>query len=248
MCSIDNTTCRIPVEHLRIQVKQFVKLTAWGGVYRRTFTKGEKIFDGIAPFESSNGFTRYLEIPLCDMKSKVYKHKYTDIDPMDGMDTFLAETLQPTTNGINLNITYHLSVTMQYNTCCSNHPICTIPLFIQAPPLQNFQVVQAPQNWNPTIYNTAELALPVPSNELMQPLQPNFNEHAPLLDPSQNIAQSIPTTPVAPVAAPNASLNLTEPQNPSMPYAPHPAQGYIPDQPPYDPHPAEPVTKSDWDV
>lgn len=105
-----------------MQIKQFVRLTSWGSVYNRTFPKATKYYDGIGANDSTNGFTRYLEIPLAEVRNEVFKHTYTDFAPMDGLDQYLAETLQPTTTGLHLNITYQLSIKMEYDIYCSNHP------------------------------------------------------------------------------------------------------------------------------
>eukprot|EP00343_Euplotes_focardii_P008540 CAMPEP_0205822174 /NCGR_PEP_ID=MMETSP0206-20130828/11256_1 /ASSEMBLY_ACC=CAM_ASM_000279 /TAXON_ID=36767 /ORGANISM="Euplotes focardii, Strain TN1" /LENGTH=213 /DNA_ID=CAMNT_0053118209 /DNA_START=694 /DNA_END=1335 /DNA_ORIENTATION=+ len=143
-------------------------LTAYSSVYRRNFKKGEKNFDGVEPRTETEGFTRYLDIPLSELKGKVDAHQFTDFTPLDGADMYLAEAIQPTTNGLHLNITYKLSVKLCYDTYCATEPECSTPLFIQAPELQNFQMIQAPENWSPTTYDEVNFALPVPRNELMQ--------------------------------------------------------------------------------
>ena len=83
-------------------------------------------------------------------------------------DIFLAQTLQPTTTGMSVNITYWLQVELDYDTYWADIPKWSIPMFIQAPELQNFFTPTAPANWNPQIFDEVNLALPVPVNELKQ--------------------------------------------------------------------------------
>lgn len=127
-------------------------------MYRRTHKKGEKFFDGLGANEKTEGFTRYLDIPLYDMKGQVNTSLFHDFGKIRYDEQHLAETLQPTTNGVHLNITYQLSVKLDYDTYCADKPECTIPLFIQAPQLQNFSIIQAPQDWNPHVYDQSNFA------------------------------------------------------------------------------------------
>lgn len=108
------------------------------------------------------------------MKGQVNTSLFHDFGKIRYDEQYLAETLQPTTNGVHLNITYQLSVKLDYDTYCADKPECTIPLFIQAPQLQNFSIIQAPQDWNPHVYDQSNFACPVPPSELLP-----YNEYAP---------------------------------------------------------------------
>lgn len=125
-----------------------------------------------------------MDIPLYEIKSQVNASNFTDFSPLHAEDYFLAETLQPTTNGVHVNITYQISVKMVYDTYCASEPECTMPMFIQAPPLQNFHKVEAPVGWAPTVFDQANFALPVPDTEL-RPYQegPGFDPEAQPLIP-----------------------------------------------------------------
>ena len=107
---VNNDNWRIPVVRIKINIKQFVILTAYSSVYRRTFKKGERIYEGVNANAKAIGTeSRYLEIPLYEMKNIINKHEYTDFGFYDE-DMYLAQTLQPTTTGLHLNITYYLII------------------------------------------------------------------------------------------------------------------------------------------
>lgn len=173
---------------------------------------------------STNGFTRYLDIPLYEMKTNVNRYEFNEFVNFQDTDYYLAETLQPTTNGVHVNITYQLSIKLHYGTYCADQPGCTIPLFIQAPPLPNFQKVEAPQGWNPTVYDQANFALPVPETELKpqqeEEYNPNnaqgYNENSPLMGGGQ------------PGAFPQHTYSNNDPApnyNPQPPQNVHPVSG-----------------------
>ena len=54
MCQINNG-CSIPIESVRICVKQFVQLNSYTSVYRRNRKLGEKKFDGLGLGAGKNG-------------------------------------------------------------------------------------------------------------------------------------------------------------------------------------------------
>jgi hypothetical protein len=151
------------------------------------------------------------------MKGHVNTSLFGDFGNIHHDEQYLTESLQPTTNGIHVNITYQLSVKLVYDTYCANQPECTIPLFIQAPPLQNFQIMQAPQDWNPQIYDQANFSCPVPQNELL-PYDENLLEKQPLMQPDSNM--NYPLAP-APVPQPGQYAPVPQPGQ----YAPVPQPG-----------------------
>ena len=172
---------------IRISIKQYVRLTAWTGVYNRHHKQAERQFDGVAANEATQGFSKFMDIPLYQIRSNVNTSLFGDFGNMNQDDYTLAESMQPTTNGLHVSITYQLSVKFIYGTCCANQPACTIPMFIHAPPLPSFKLPEAPQGWDPTVYDQSDFALPVPDNE-MRPSEVNeaaFNpESQPLMPPS----------------------------------------------------------------
>jgi hypothetical protein len=195
----------------------------------------------------------FFDIPLSDMKGHVNTSLFDDFGNIYHDEKYLAESLQPTTNGAHVNITYQLSVNLEYDTYCANQPECTIPLFIEAPPLQYFQVMQAPQDWNPQIYDQANFSCPVPQNELL-PYDENILEAQPLMQPDLNmnypqasapVPQSVPYAPVpqlgqyAPVPQPVQYAPAPQPGQ----YAPAPQPG--PYAPAPQPGPYAPVPQTD---
>jgi len=64
----------------------------------------------------------YLEMPLYEIKNQINRNDYSDFGGIQDEDMYLAQTLQPTTTGVNLNITYKISVEPDYNTYCASVP------------------------------------------------------------------------------------------------------------------------------
>ena len=207
-------------------------MTSWGSVYRRTLNKGEKFFDGIEANKATEGFTRYLDIPLIELKGGVNTALFTDFTPIYNDEMYLAESVQPTTNGLHVSITYQLSIKLIYDTYCAKEPECCIPLFIQAPELPNFEMVQAPEGWNPTTYDEVNFALPVPSNEMIQtqPMEEGFplegqgmaQPQIPIAQPQMQIEGQFP--PPAPYGAPQSPAPYGAPQSPAPYGAPQNTQ------------------------
>jgi len=177
MCHIRNG-CSIPIDRVRICIKQYIKLNSYSAVYNRNRKVGEKSYDGIGPREETEGHTRFLDISLAELKSEVNHQVFSDFTPIYNEEMALANCIQPTTSGLHVNITYKLEIKLMYNTYCATLPQTSIPLFIQAPALQDFTMIQAPEGWNPTTYDEANFALPVPPTEMAQV--------APMEDPGYN--------------------------------------------------------------
>jgi len=76
--------------------------------------------------------------------------------------------MQPQANGKNVNITYRIWVKLIYDTYCANQPEWTIPLHILPPELPNYGLIQAPEGWNPMIFDEINLVLPVQQDQIVQ--------------------------------------------------------------------------------
>ena len=164
---INNENWEIPILRIKIGIIQSVVLTAYSGVYRRQIKVGERFYDGVPARTKAMGqYGRYLEIPLYELKNNVNRNNFKEFGILDE-DALLAQTLQPTTTGLSVNITYNLQVDLDYDTYWADMPRWTTPMFIQAPELQNFKLAQAPSDWNPQVFDEVNLALPVHASELI---------------------------------------------------------------------------------
>lgn len=98
-----------------------------------------------------------MELPLYEYKTNAQKKKGSDED-----DYFLSQGIQPSTNGKLVQISYSITVVPEYNTCCVCSPPQTqVSCFISPPQLPSYQPIQAPAGWNPQVFDTKNLALPV---------------------------------------------------------------------------------------
>ena len=90
------------------------------------------------------------------------------------INTKLAEEMQTTINGKIIDIQYLLSVKLICNSwCSSSYPKLQIPIFIHALEQNSSQIVEAPEGWNPIIYEEAKLVVPVDESD-QQPNQIDF--------------------------------------------------------------------------
>ena len=108
--------CSIPVERIRVKVKQFVHLRSTYNSYRETKTKAERIFDGLEANGSTEGFNRYLDIPLHTISGEVNSYRYGINLPLYDGNIYVDNSMQPTTTGHIVNISYSISIKLIYNT------------------------------------------------------------------------------------------------------------------------------------
>lgn len=129
----------------------------------RTYSYSQKLlskdYPGIGRNERTDGMNRAMELDLSEYKHKVDSSWFGE-DSKD--EQYLGEMLQPNVNGRLVQITYSLRVAPDYSTCCvCSPPETSIPLFISPPQLPSYQPLQAPPNWNPQVFDAADLSAPV---------------------------------------------------------------------------------------
>ena len=87
----------------------------------------------------------------------------------DQDDAFLGESIQPSTNGKIVQITYTLNVTLSYDGCCiCSTPTTEIPLFISPPQLPSYAQITAPADWDPEIFEVKNLETPKVATPMRQ--------------------------------------------------------------------------------
>ena len=100
--------------------------------------------------------------------------------------------------------------------CCASVPSITIPLYIYAPPLQNW-IPSVPSNFHPQIYDTRQIIIPIMSGGLSisgnipAPMGPSINVNMNIAAPSA-IPPPAPMpvpVPVAQPLMPNISADIT---------------------------------------
>ena len=65
------------------------------------YNKLQNKYDGVEARKETGGLTRFLQLDLSMIKSKIH-----DADGMNADDVFIANQIQPTTNGQFLNVSY----------------------------------------------------------------------------------------------------------------------------------------------
>ncbi|CAI2368423.1 unnamed protein product [Moneuplotes crassus] len=167
MCQIKNQ-CSLPIQQIKICIKQFTQLKSESGIYKRSREIGSREFDGVQAREDTDGFSKLLQIPLNELESKMSHQLFYNFDPVYRDEVGLVNFIQPTTSGLHLNITYLLEVKLIYKIRCGKMPKTSIPLFIHAPEIEGFTIIKAPEDWNPTTYNESNYETPLAPIEMAQ--------------------------------------------------------------------------------
>ncbi|CAI2371263.1 unnamed protein product [Moneuplotes crassus] len=205
-CSVDNSQCNLPVQSIRVKIKQYVNLRGplWHTL-DRSYTKLEKDCDGVEANQSTGEFGRNISIDLSSIPGTINEGIFhgivTDLDE----ERELTEYIQPSTNGKYTTISYILSVKLIYNVECGEAPGCEIPLYIHAAKLPPQNLIQAPEGWNPVILGDEQYGLPVdpPEGLLIQDEHSDISLQAPLP------AADFPAHPAAPLKQKKEGLEET---------------------------------------
>ncbi|CAI2371244.1 unnamed protein product [Moneuplotes crassus] len=181
-CSIDNSQCNMPIQNIRIKIKQYVNLRSDWHTLNRSYTKAERLYDGISANESTGEYARELNLNLSTipgtMNDGVFHGMFTDLDE----ERKLTKYLQPSTSGKYITISYILSVKLIYNISCGEQPGCEIPLHIHAAELPPSNIIQAPDGWNPVILGGDQHGVPIeaPVPEMLPEANPEVQMELPL--------------------------------------------------------------------
>lgn len=135
MCEVDNSQCNLNVKSVNMRLLMNIRLKASHGKEKFiSETVNSYNMEGILAHETA-----------LDQKTKVAGILLTN--------QVRNRALQPSTSGSLVKCEYVLSVKTLLDgvTCCTADPEARIPLTIFAPPLINFNQVQAPENWNPSM-------------------------------------------------------------------------------------------------
>lgn len=136
ICEVDNSQCDLPVRTITMRLLRNIHLD---GHHKKHYIQDViNSYDlpggNIHPHESAIGENRKIAGIVLRNNSKNCP-------------------IQPSTHGSIVKCEYVLSVKTVLDgvTCCTADPEVHIPLTIFAPPLQNFNQVQAPPNWEPHV-------------------------------------------------------------------------------------------------
>ena len=131
MAEIDNSNVSKEITKIKIQLRQHILLNRSEknvGYFTedKTFSYSETIFerefDGIGENQRTDGMERYMELPLNEYHVKSDKNKFSTAFK-DQDDYYLGESIQPSTNGRLVQVSYTLNVVPEYNTVC----VCSPP-------------------------------------------------------------------------------------------------------------------------
>jgi hypothetical protein len=125
----------------------------------------EQKYPGIGQGLRTKGMDRFMELNLREYRNKEDKKYFSEIFA-ERDDHYLGEGVQPTVTGRLVKITYSLRLFPEYKTCCACSPPQTdISVFISPPKLPSYKQVEAPQDWDPQVFDVKEMAAPVPKSE-----------------------------------------------------------------------------------
>ena len=95
-----------------------------------------KEYPGIKAGEKTELQGRFLELPIQSVKNAQLRQRKKK--PWSVEDRFLAENMQPSTDGEIVKCTYSLRIVLKHDICCSGNPDCEVKLSIYPPPCPNF--------------------------------------------------------------------------------------------------------------
>jgi len=173
--SIDNSQCTKNIKSVKVQLRQHIYLFCKKRAFEvlnsdHTFNHEqvllEQNYPGLKKGEKTNKKNKFMELDLRKYRSKEEATSFPSLYE-ENDDRYLAEGIQPTVTGTHVKITYSLRILPEYGSCCVCSPPSTcISLFISPPQLPSYQKIQAPQNWDPQVFDIKEMAAPVPKTDM----------------------------------------------------------------------------------
>ena len=166
--NVDNSQCNLNINNVRLAIEQELKLktSASGGFgthsTNQTFTLANKTEPGVGPRQARKE-PRGIEVDLKTIKYTVAaSRKKKGIDkPLSVEDRYMLENIAAKCKGSLITNEYFLTVRCDYAgcTCCSQTPVCRVPITIV--PVINPQVwgYQQPQDFNPQVYSQCTFAV-----------------------------------------------------------------------------------------
>lgn len=129
--------------------------------YSNSYVVLEKEYPMIEKGQSTHGDEELMELDLSEYgkekggEGESEGESQHDIKEKYHEDDFkaLKEGVQPTSIGNMIKITYTLKVVPEYDGCCSCSSLGTsIGLFIAPPKMPSYQVLEAPEGWDPQVF------------------------------------------------------------------------------------------------
>ena len=158
----------------------------WENKYNCEYVKWEKSYPGInaqARIDDTNSI--YLDIPLYTKKKITNNCSSIEMANLNEINSSLSDILQPTTSGKKVSITYKVFIKLDYGTCCTAVPKCSIPLFIESPS-QDLIEISPPENWDPVVYEKFTFSLDdIEAQTNVSSNQPVSEEECKLLESSE---------------------------------------------------------------
>ena len=206
MVEVNNEICTADIVNFTVSLNQHLNFRTKSGKtdhFTRLIRSNE--FPGLAKFASTQGNPQLMSLRLEESSSS-------------------GLMIQPSVDAAMTTCSYELEVKPVYEgTCasCSNTPVVSIPLYIYAPDLQGW-ISAPPPNFQPKIYDTLQIIIPMPSmriegvlgGNIAPPISANVNIGPPNVNQNINMNIGVPTGNInMNISGPNASVN------PPMPHA-----------------------------
>ena len=159
---IDNTQCKGKISNVIIRLKQNVRLDSGAHQYNRNSVVLTQSCGQVEPKEHVEN--KLVELDLGKIKPKVHNDAHSvdsDIEELSKQMMHMAESIQPTTNGKCLQVTYELETLLEFEgTCCIDNPNCIMSLFLQPPIMEHMPAFHAPHGWKPQVHDVTKIQIP----------------------------------------------------------------------------------------
>jgi hypothetical protein len=164
--NVNNSRCNLNINHVRLAIEQELRLTTSpGGGFgshsmNDTYVLSSRDYPGVAA-RNADKEPRLLEVDLKTIKYVVAaSRKKKGVDkPLSVEDRYMLENIAANCQGKLISNKYFLTVRCNFAgcTCCSQTPVCRVPITIV--PIINPQVwgYQQPQDFNPQVYEACHI-------------------------------------------------------------------------------------------
>lgn len=166
--NVNNSQCNLNINHVRLAIEQELRLkTSAGGGFgshsiNETFTLQNSNYPGVAA-RSADKEPRLLQVDLKTIKYVVAatRKKKGVVKALSVEDRYMLENIAANCKGRLISNQYFLTVRCDFAgcTCCSQTPVCRVPITIV--PIINPQVwgYQQPQDFSPQVYQACNFAV-----------------------------------------------------------------------------------------
>ncbi|CAI2372467.1 unnamed protein product [Moneuplotes crassus] len=168
--SIDNSQCDLPVKKIFVALMQLTGRRKYNGAFESLTDTTDSLvlpiwlnnYEGVGAFESTEGFTRDIEINLKYVTGTLLKKNFDAISDYSDKEIMLVKDLQASSSGSYTTISYHITIKLCYGIASRRSTKIRIPIFLKNPESETPDQIHIPADFNPLELQTASPIIPAP--------------------------------------------------------------------------------------